>query len=164
MTASVLYHVHASPIGDLVLTSDGTALTGLGMEVSNHPLRPGPGWIRDDRPFGEVCRQLDEYFAGERVKFDLMLAPAGTPFQQRVWQALLEIPFGETASYAEVARRIGSPRAVRAVGSANGRNPIAIVIPCHRVIASDGSLGGYGGGLDRKSFLLRLEGSAVVTA
>jgi methylated-DNA-[protein]-cysteine S-methyltransferase len=162
MTEPVFYHVHPSPIGDLLLTSDGDSLTGLQMEAANHPVRPGSDWIRDERPFGAVRHQLEEYFAGRRTDFDLPLAPRGTPFQRRVWDALLKIPCGETASYAQIAARVGSPRAVRAVGSANGRNPIAIVIPCHRVIASDGSLGGYGGGLPRKEFLLRLERSSTV--
>lgn len=102
-------------------------------------------------------RQLAEYFAGARRRFDLPLAPRGTPFQLRCWEALLKIPYGRTASYAEIARAVGSPRACRAVGMANNRNPIAIIIPCHRVIGADGKLTGYGGGLDVKAFLLRLE-------
>jgi methylated-DNA-[protein]-cysteine S-methyltransferase len=105
----------------------------------------------------EASRQLQAYFAGERREFDLPLAPYGSDFQRRVWSALLEIPYGETISYLELARRLGDPRAVRAVGSANGRNPISIIIPCHRVIGADGSLVGYGGGLERKRWLLRHE-------
>lgn len=113
----------------------------------------------DQPPLPEVRRQLAEYFAGERNDFDLPLAPRGTEFERRVWQALAAIPYGQTRSYSEVARSIGRPQACRAVGRANGRNPIAVVIPCHRVIGSDGSLTGYGGGLDLKRFLLDLEGA-----
>ena len=109
----------------------------------------------------ETARQLDEYFARKRTRFDLPLAPEGTAFQRQVWQALLEIPFGQTMSYGELARRIGQPAAVRAVGAANGHNPIAIVIPCHRVIGSTGRLVGFGGGLETKRFLLALEAGAL---
>lgn len=156
-TRPVFCHVHPSPIGKLLLTSDGRALTGLHMEESNHPPRRDVAWIRAEEPFREACRQLDEYFGRKRTRFDLDLAPGGTPFQRRVWAALQEIPYGETRSYVDIARRIGSAKAVRAVGGANGRNPIAIVIPCHRVIAANGTLGGYGGGLERKETLLGLE-------
>jgi methylated-DNA-[protein]-cysteine S-methyltransferase len=156
------FRLHPSPLGDLLLSSDGTSLTGL--HLPGDPLR-GRGFASaiedtdpDQEPFRSVCSQLDEYFAGRRKRFELSLAPAGTPFQRRVWEALCDIPFGETRSYREVAQALGSPQAVRAVGSANGRNPIAIVIPCHRVIAADGSLGGYSGGLERKAALLELEG------
>ena len=121
---------------------------------------PSGGRLRPDRPpLPEVRRQLAEYFAGARRAFALPLAPAGTEFERRVWQALSAIPYGETRSYAEVAREIGRPEACRAVGRANGRNPIAVVIPCHRVIGSDGSLTGYGGGLELKRLLLDLEGA-----
>jgi methylated-DNA-[protein]-cysteine S-methyltransferase len=109
----------------------------------------------------QTVRQLEEYFAGTRRDFDLELAPHGTAFQLAVWDALLAIPYGETTSYGEIARGVGRPNAVRAVGQANGRNPIAIVVPCHRVIGSDHSLTGYGGGIDRKRFLLGLEGAEV---
>ncbi len=158
MTVPTFWTTHTSPIGELLLTSNGQALTGLHMEESTHPPRRDPAWIRDDIPFHAARTQLDDYFANRRRRFDLPLAPAGTPFQRKVWEALLEIPFGSTASYGEIARRVGAPRAVRAVGGANGRNPIAIVIPCHRVIGGDGSLTGFGGGLERKRFLLELEG------
>jgi methylated-DNA-[protein]-cysteine S-methyltransferase len=114
-------------------------------------------WQHSEEPFAEVRRQLDEYFAGERVEFDLELASDGSDFEQRVWRALAEIPYGETISYGELAHRIGHPDGARAVGMANGRNPISIVVPCHRVIGADGSLTGYGGGIDRKRFLLELE-------
>jgi methylated-DNA-[protein]-cysteine S-methyltransferase len=160
-TARVFHHTHPSPIGPLLLTSDGSSITRLQMAESNHPAKPTPGWIQDPAPFREAVRQLDEYFAGERRAFDLPLAPRGTAFQQKVWETLRKIPWGKTASYAEVARRVGSPKGMRAVGGANGRNPIAIIVPCHRVIAADGTLGGYGGGLHRKRFLLELEGVSL---
>lgn len=114
-------------------------------------------WERDDAALAEVTRQLDEYFAGNRVEFDLVLAPSGTPFQLEVWDQLCRIPYGETISYGELARRVDRPGAARAVGAANGQNPIAIIVPCHRVIGADGSMTGYGGGLERKRFLLELE-------
>jgi methylated-DNA-[protein]-cysteine S-methyltransferase len=158
----VLYSLYASPIGDLTLTSDGAALTGLYM--CQHRGQPASGpeasWQRDDSAFQAVREQLASYFEGKLRDFDLPLWMDGTPFQQRVWQGLREIPYGETISYAELARRIGHPGASRAVGSANGRNPISIVVPCHRVIAADGTLGGYGGGLERKDFLLQHETTA----
>ena len=115
------------------------------------------GWTHDETPFVELRRQLDAYFAGELEDFDLRLAPSGTPFQLQVWRALREIPYGATASYGEIARAVGQPGAARAVGGANNRNPIAIIVPCHRVIGAGGSLTGYGGGLDRKRLLLELE-------
>jgi methylated-DNA-[protein]-cysteine S-methyltransferase len=124
-------------------------------------VEPDPAWVESAAPFGEPIRQLKAYFAGTLRQFDLPLAPAGTPFQQTVWQALREIPYGETVSYGQLARGIGRPAAVRAVGAANGRNPLAIVVPCHRVIGSDGRLVGYGGGLPAKSMLLELERRVV---
>lgn len=142
-----------SPIGDLLLTGDGRALTGL----STAPASPPAGAIRDDRALAPAARQLAEYFAGERTAFDLPLAPSGTPFQLRVWDELTRIPYGETIGYGELAARIGRPGAARAVGGANARNPIAIVVPCHRVVGGDGSLTGYAGGLGRKRALLALE-------
>ena len=143
----------ASPIGTLQLRGTESALTGVFMEP--HP--QSVGTVRDDGPLREARRQLQEYFAGERREFSLSLEMAGTDFQRCVWQELRAIPHGETISYGELARRIGNPRAVRAVGLANGRNPISIIVPCHRVIGADGSLTGYGGGLERKRFLLALE-------
>lgn len=157
MIDRVFYRVQSSPIGDLLLTSDGEAVTGVSMEPRNGSHRPEAHWVRDDDRLSGMANQLDEYFAGDRVGFDVPLAARGTPFQRRVWEALRGIPYGETTSYAELARRIGQPNAVRAVGAANGRNPIAIVVPCHRVIGADGSLTGYGGGLERKGALLELE-------
>jgi methylated-DNA-[protein]-cysteine S-methyltransferase len=159
----VCYSSYSSPIGDLLLTSDGDALTGLTM--CQHRGRPARGpeadWQRDDSVFQEVRDQLDAYFKGRLRDFELPLRMAGTPFQHQVWEALRAIPHGETMSYADLARRIGRPGASRAVGSANGRNPISIVVPCHRVIAADGTLGGYGGGLDRKEWLLLHEAALL---
>lgn len=146
--------VHESPVGPLTLLSDGECLIGVRFDGFTPPLHTRP---LVDGVLDAARRQLDEYFAARREAFDLPLAPAGTPFQRRVWAALLEIPFGETRSYASLARAIGKPTASRAVGAANGSNPIAIVVPCHRVVGADGSLTGFGGGLDRKAFLLRLE-------
>jgi methylated-DNA-[protein]-cysteine S-methyltransferase len=148
-----------SPIGRLLLTSDGTALTGLYMEPSRKA-QSTEGWIEDISvpPLSAAVRQLAEYFAGTRREFDLPLRLQGTAFQQRVWRELTEIPYGETWSYGELAKRIDKPNASRAVGLANGSNPIAILVPCHRVIGADGSLTGYGGGLDRKRWLLAHEG------
>jgi methylated-DNA-[protein]-cysteine S-methyltransferase len=148
-----------SPIGRLLLTTDGTALTGLYMEVSRKA-QSTEGWVEDDSvgPLAETVRQLTEYFAGTRREFDLPLRLAGTAFQQRVWRELTEIPYGETWSYGQLAKRINKPSASRAVGLANGRNPISILVPCHRVIGANGSLTGYGGGLERKQWLLAHEG------
>jgi methylated-DNA-[protein]-cysteine S-methyltransferase len=145
-----------SPIGPLMLCGDEHALTALHLP-RRHP-SPGPDWRRDDARFADVARQLAEYFAGERTTFDVPLSPSGGgAFEREVWTELLRIPYGTTASYGELARRLGHPTAARAVGAANGRNPIAIIVPCHRVIGSDGSLIGYGGGLDVKRTLLDLE-------
>ena len=142
-----------SPIGPLLLTSDGRSLTRLLMSGE-----PDPGWsIEPCAVLDRAEQQLKEYFAGERTDFDLPLAPAGTPFQRSVWAALREIPYGRTWSYAQLATRVGNPRASRAVGLANGRNPISVIVPCHRVIGANGKLVGYGGGLDRKKVLLDLE-------
>src|SRR4051794_32411058 len=150
MSDTIFYDVTPSPLGDLTLVSNGDALTGLYLSDASHARMPQLSWVRDAAPFREVEQQLAAYFAGARMRFDLPLAMAGTMFQQRVWQALRAIPFGTTLSYGELARRIGSPGAVRAVGAANGRNPISVIVPCHRVIGGDGSLTGYAGGLPRK--------------
>jgi methylated-DNA-[protein]-cysteine S-methyltransferase len=149
---------HPSPVGDLLLVADDDGLRGLYLP---HPRHAPPKIDRqvEDAPFAAIHDQLDAYFAGELERFDLPLAPEGTEFQLRVWDELQRIPYGETISYGELADRIGDRRAVRAVGLANGRNPLAIVIPCHRVIGADGSLVGYGGGLERKEQLLKLEGA-----
>ena len=153
----MLYDTVDSPIGPLLLSGDGHALSGLLMDA-----RPAPGWRREPTAFAEARDQLEAYFAAELREFDLPLAPHGTPFQLEVWHALTEIPYGQTASYAELAARVGRPGAFRAVGAANGRNPIAVIVPCHRVIGADGTLTGYGGGLERKRTLLELE--AGITA
>ncbi len=146
-----------SPIGLLTLAGDGEILTDLRMEDQTHEPPGRDGWASDATAFPDVVEQLEAYFAGERVEFDIDLRFDGTPFQELVWSALREIPYGETVSYGELAEQIGRPGAARAVGLANGRNPIAIIVPCHRVIGADGSLTGYGGGLDRKRILLDLE-------
>ena len=146
-----------SPIGTLTLTSDGEALTGLYMDAHRHRPPLAPGALRDHAPFTAASEQMGEYLAGERREFDLVLRAAGSPFQLAVWAALRQIPYGETISYGELAERVGRPGAARAVGLANGRNPISIVVPCHRVIGASGTLTGYGGGLERKRYLLDLE-------
>jgi methylated-DNA-[protein]-cysteine S-methyltransferase len=153
-----------SPIGRLMLTSDGTALTGLYMNLyRNKPSKLPPlngDWLQNALidPLPAAVRQLKEYFSGKRREFDLPLRMAGTEFQRRVWRELTEIPFGETRSYGQLAKRLDNPNGSRAVGLANGRNPIAIIVPCHRVIGADGSLTGFGGGIDRKEWLLAHEG------
>lgn len=156
---AVRYTTIPSPLGDLLLTGDGTSLTGLFMTPHRHGPALRPDWVRDDAALDEAVRQLREYFEGRRRTFALPLAPVGTPFQQRVWLALRDIPYGRTVSYGVIARSIGNPKGVRAVGLANGRNPISIIVPCHRVIGSDGTLTGYGGGIERKAWLLRHEGA-----
>lgn len=150
-----------SPVGDLVLTGDGSSLTGCYFTGTGHTSDPSAGLARDDAAFEAVVGQLGEYFAGERTAFDLPLAPSGTDFQLRVWAQLRTIPYGATCSYADVARGIGASNGFRAVGLANGRNPISIIVPCHRVIGADGSLTGYGGGIERKRFLLDLESGSL---
>ena len=153
------YTYFESPIGRLLVTSDGTALTGLYMEPSRKA-QSVDGWIQDEAvaPLSATVRQLSEYFAGTRREFDLPLRLQGTTFQTRVWRELTVIPYGQTWSYGQLAQRIDKPSASRAVGLANGRNPISILVPCHRVIGADGSLTGYGGGLERKRWLLAHEG------
>lgn len=146
-----------TPIGPLLLVGDGTALIEVGLP--RHGRLAKPPMDAEERPskLHAAARQFDEYFAGKRLHFDLPLRPSGTPFQLEVWGALLAIPYGETTSYADIARRIRRPRAVRAVGAANGANPLAIIVPCHRVIGSHGDLVGYGGGLPTKRWLLAHE-------
>lgn len=151
------YCYHDTPIGELLLAAEDGALALIGFPKGKMRRQPEPEWIFSDKPFAEVKRQLDEYFAGTRREFDLELKLDGTVFQLEVLDELRRIPYGTTASYAEIARRIGRPKAVRAVGAANGRNPIPIVIPCHRVIGSDGGMTGFGGGIPVKEALLRLE-------
>ena len=146
-----------SPIGSLLLAGDGTTLRRLWFVRGRQVDAPDPSWIEDAPAFREVAAQLTAYFAGRLRAFDVPVDPGGTTFQSRVWRALQDIPYGETESYGALARRIGDVKAVRAVGLANGANPISIIIPCHRVIGSNGSLIGYGGGLPTKRSLLALE-------
>jgi methylated-DNA-[protein]-cysteine S-methyltransferase len=153
------YRIVESPIGPLTLRGDGEVLTGLSMQHQRHAAVLDADRTQDESAFPEVVEQLDAYFAGELTNFDVNLRLKGTAFQRRVWSALMEIPYGETRSYGELAKWIGEPGAFRAVGLANGRNPVAIIVPCHRVIGSSGALVGYGGGLDRKRLLLDLERS-----
>ena len=154
----ICYRTIDSPIGPLTLAGRGSALTNLRMvDQTYEPSRAD--WSPDPRAFADVVDQLGAYFAGELFDFEVELDLRGTAFQRRVWQALLTIPYGETRSYGEIAEQIGAPGAARAVGLANGHNPIAIIVPCHRVIGASGSLTGYGGGLDRKRSLLGLEKS-----
>ena len=154
---STYYSYMDSPVGPLLLTGDRHAVTGLHFSTGSKARGANPEWERFDEPFRQARQQLQEYFAGMRKRFELDLAPSGTPFQLSVLQALQEIPYGETRSYKDIAERIGNPKAVRAVGAANGSNPIAVIIPCHRVIGSNGTLTGFGGGLDAKRKLLELE-------
>ncbi|KRV51517.1 cysteine methyltransferase [Wenjunlia vitaminophila] len=153
-----------SPLGELLLvgreTADGFALTSLTMPGQRGGDVAQPLWNRDAAPFTEARRQLDAYFAGEATRFDLPLAPRGTPFREQVWRALDRIPYGETLTYRQLAAAAGAPESVRAVGGAVGANPLLVIRPCHRVIGSDGGLTGYAGGLDNKRRLLALEGVA----
>jgi methylated-DNA-[protein]-cysteine S-methyltransferase len=159
----ITYDVVPSPVGPLLVSADDAGLSSVWF--APHDGRISAGWVRDERRTGAVSRtlaaareELDAYFAGSLREFHVPLSPSGTPFQLRVWEALRRIPFGETVSYSTLARRIGSPDAVRAVGAANGRNPLPIIVPCHRVIGADGSLTGFGGGIERKRWLLDHEG------
>ena len=147
------YTTYESPLGTLLLVAEDGVIVRLALPGAT----PEPSWSRDDKGFGEAREQLADYFAGKRRDFDLPLAPRGTRFEMKVWDALRKIPYGETVSYGDIARAIGNPRGARAVGQANNRNPIAIVVPCHRVIASGGKIGGYGGGVPAKRKLLELE-------
>ena len=154
---TLTYDLVHSPIGRLILASDGTALVGVWMANASPT---DANWSRhkgDDEVLAQTREELAEYFDGRRRTFDIALAPNGTAFQRSVWSALTQIPFGTTISYADLARRVGKEAAVRAVGAANGRNPIPVIVPCHRVIGSDGSLTGFGGGLPRKKWLLQHE-------
>ena len=157
MSTNLFYTLEDSPIGQLLLRGDGRALHGLYMQDAPRPKAIAPGWELASTSFADVRAQLREYFAGERSAFDLELVMDGSPFEGRVWGALRDIPYGATVSYGELARQIGQPSAARAVGLANGRNPISVIVPCHRVIGANGTLTGYGGGLERKRMLLELE-------
>jgi methylated-DNA-[protein]-cysteine S-methyltransferase len=157
MNRTTYYTTIPSPIDDLLLVSDGEALTGLFMDQPGHGGAVEAAWKQDAGPFREVERQLRAYFEGGLVRFDIPLAPRGTDFQQTVWAELRALRLGERISYGELARRIGRPSASRAVGLANSRNPIGIIVPCHRVIGASGALTGYAGGLGRKRWLLAHE-------
>ena len=153
------YQLHDSPTGELLLLSNGVALTALHMTAGKYVPAMHDDWVHDERPiFTQTKRELDAYFLGKLRTFTMPLAPHGTDFQKRAWTALTKIPYGETRSYGQQAHSIGSPAAVRAIGAANGKNPIGIIVPCHRVIGANGSLTGYAGGLHNKEFLLKLEG------
>jgi methylated-DNA-[protein]-cysteine S-methyltransferase len=154
---TLVYTTLESPIGGLLLLGDGQALRGLYMQDGRRPIAVRSGWECSAAPFASACAQLHEYFAGRRTTFELPLAMNGNPFERRVWRALGDIPYGETTSYGALARDIGHPSAARAVGVANARNPIAVIVPCHRVIGAGGALTGYGGGLECKRLLLELE-------
>ncbi|MGI9251949.1 MAG: methylated-DNA--[protein]-cysteine S-methyltransferase [Pseudohongiellaceae bacterium] len=158
------YTYHNTPIGKLLLAGTSEKLTLLGFPSGKMQRRHEPDWIEDPTPFREVVRQLDAYFSGELQGFTLPLAPKGTAFQEAVWAALREIPYGETWSYGKLANHIGKPSASRAVGAANGQNPIPVIIPCHRVVGSSGKLTGFGGGLDTKEYLLSLESGTGATS
>lgn len=156
----IRYRRIPTPLGPLFATAVGDALTGLYYQGGRHAPQISPDWVEDPEaaPLAECARQLAEYFAGRRRRFGLPMAPSGTPFQMRVWDEIARIPYGETISYAELARRAGAPGCARAAGAATGRNPLSIVVPCHRVVARGGALTGYAGGLERKSRLLEIEG------
>lgn len=157
----ILYTRVDSPIGTLLLVGDVRSLHGLHMQEGRTRMRVQAGWREAREPFAAVTAQLAEYFDIRRRSFDVQLRLKGNRFERRVWSALRQIPYGETTSYGELAQRIGEPGAARAVGVANARNPISVIVPCHRVIGADGSLTGYGGGLARKRFLLDLEAGAL---
>ena len=156
----ILHTTIDSPVGPLLLVADNDGLRLIEFHTPRHPMPRGEDWREGGNEVLKITRvQLNEYFDGARRTFDLPLAPRGTDFQRTVWQTLAGIPYGETISYAQLATRVGKPSAMRAVGAANGRNPLPIVLPCHRVIGADGSLTGFGGGLPTKQFLLALEGA-----
>lgn len=161
MNQTTYYTTMHSPIDELLLVSDGNALTRLSMDPTRNGSTVEAAWKRDPGPFREVVRQLLAYFEGELRQFDLPIRLQGTDFQQVVWAALRALRLGERISYGELARRIGRPGASRAVGLANARNPIGIIVPCHRIIGAGGTLRGYGGGLGRKQWLLEHEASVV---
>lgn len=160
----VFYTHIASPLGPLLASGNESGLSGLSFPQGHKAYAPRPGWIADATPFAELRRQLDAWFGGEIRDFSLSLMIQGTAFQKRVWALLAEIPFGVTRSYGDLAQDLGNPGAARAVGLANGSNPIPIILPCHRVIGSNGALTGFGGGLPAKQFLLRHEGHILGAA
>ena len=166
MKAVIYFDRMASPLGDMVLASDGDALSGAWFDGQRHQPAIGPAWQRrqDLSILRRAAAEFAEYFAGERTEFDLPLAPIGTPFQRDVWHAIADVPFGRTIAYRELAARAGRPGSIRAAGAATGRNPLSIVIPCHRIVGADGALTGYAGGLPRKRSLLELERSVLAAA
>ena len=159
----IAYTYFDSPVQRLLLTAENGCLTGLTMAEQKHGPQIGKEWQHDNSaaPFAEAKEQLAAYFAGTRTDFDLPLHPFGTPFQRQVWEELGRIPYGVTVSYGELARRVGNPNACRAVGLANGRNPLFLVVPCHRVVGANGKLVGYGGGISRKQSLLAFEAAVL---
>jgi O-6-methylguanine DNA methyltransferase len=152
MVESLYFHTQPSPLGQVVLTSNGDEILGLNFDIA-----PPPNAVADRKLFQPIIRQLESYFAGELKKFDIRHTQLGTEFQRRVWKQLTKIPYGKLLCYADIAEKIGQSGASRAVGNANGKNSICIIVPCHRVIAADGTLGGYNSGLWRKEWLLKLE-------
>lgn len=159
MQAPLAYTIAESPVGPILLAGDGAALHYVSFSTGHKSFGPRPGWQADPAPFAEAIRQLAAYFDGTRRIFDIPLAINGSPFEREIWDILRTIPFGQTRSYGSIARQMGDITLSRAVGTANGNNPLPIVIPCHRVIGADGSLTGFGGGIETKRFLLRLEDS-----
>ena len=157
MVQKVVFSVMESPLGEILLAGSEQGLTHVSFQAGTSPLKPQPGWQRDDLFWVTAVTQLTAYFAGELHTFNLPLAPQGTPFQQQVWAYLQTIPYGRTTTYGTIATELGNPNSSRAVGAANGRNPIAIIVPCHRVVGSNGKLTGYAGGLPIKEALLGLE-------
>ena len=153
------YTYMETPVGQLMLAGEGEVLHYLSFPSGKMCFKPKPDWDYHAAAFKQTRHQIDDYFAGQLKRFDLALAPSGTEFQMQVLGALQKIPFGQMRSYKDIAEAIGRPNSMRAVGAANGRNPIPLIIPCHRVVGADGSLTGFGGGLDTKAFLLRLEGA-----
>jgi methylated-DNA-[protein]-cysteine S-methyltransferase len=166
MKTTLYYDCIESPLGPLVLATDGDALTGVWFEGQGHQPPIGPAWrrSRDVPVLRRAAVELGEYFSGERVCFDVALAPSGTPFQRAVWDAIATVPYGATIAYGELAARAGRPASVRAAGAATGRNPLAVIIPCHRIVGANGALTGYAGGLERKRSLLALERSGIAAA
>jgi methylated-DNA-[protein]-cysteine S-methyltransferase len=157
-----VFDYYQSPLGRMMLVANDDGLAGVYFIGQKHYVRPGSGWRKDpdNESLGKAKKELEEYFAGKRKRFDLPLAPEGSDFQRAVWKAIAGVPFGETITYAELARRAGHPGSARAAGAATGRNPIGIIVPCHRIVGSDGTLTGYAGGLEKKKKLLALEAGA----
>ncbi len=159
----IRYARFRTPLGTVLAIAAGGVITGLHFEGAKHAPAVAPGWREDPyaSPLQECAQQLADYFAGKRQCFDLPVAPQGTPFQKRVWREIAQVPFGATITYAELAARAGAPGSARAAGAATGRNPLAIVVPCHRIVGTGGALTGYAGGLERKRSLLAHEGTGI---